>query len=211
MNSKPDKKTEILQAALKAFSTYGIAETTTRQIAETAGIGKSTIYEYFKSKDELLDAAFHYLISGMTEGHRAIHEMALQDPAGALNSYIENAIRMSINEPSALLLISQYSLGILLNTDQFETARNEYREKMYPVMQNLTDEFRFIITTGIEKNIFHPAAGLNTEGLIYTICALIREIQAQAFLQNKDDLLKTCAVIKNTIFTLLGIQNVLNL
>lgn len=201
------RKIEILQAALKAYSAYGIAETTTRQIAEIAGIGKSTIYEYFKNKDELLNASFHYLMAGMIESHRTIHEIAQQDPVCALNSYLDSAIKMSLSEPSTLLLISQYSLSILLKTDQFETAKNEYSKKMYPIMQSLTDEFRFIISSGIEKKMFHLAIDLEIEGLVYTICALIREIQAQAFLQNKDDLAKTCIVIKNTIFELLGIKN----
>lgn len=62
------KETAILKAALKSYAIYGIAETTTRQIAETAGIGKSTIYEYFKSKDELLNESFSYLMAGMEKG-----------------------------------------------------------------------------------------------------------------------------------------------
>lgn len=204
---KSTKEIEILQAALKAYSAYGIAETTTRQIAEVAGIGKSTIYEYFKNKDELLNASFHYLMAGMTESHQKIHEIAQQDPVCALTCYLDSAVKMSISEPSTLLLISQYSLGILLKSNQFETAKNEYHNKMYPIMQSLTYEFSFIISSGIEKKVFHPAINLEVEGLVYTICALIREIQAQAFLQDKDDLLRTCTVIKNTIFVLLGIKS----
>lgn len=204
-SEKANKVKTILQAAIKAYATYGIAEATTRQIAELAGIGKSTIYEYFKSKDELLNASFQYLMAGMTEGHKKIHEIALQDPASALNCYLENAIQISMNEPSILLLISQYSLGILLKTDQFETAKFEYRQKMVPAMRDMIEEFRFIISNGIENKVFYPAAGLTIEGLVYTVCALIREIQAQAFLQDKDDLSKTCSVIKETIIKLLGI------
>ncbi len=78
---------------------------------------------------------------------------------------------------------------------------------MYPVMQNLIDEFRFIISSGIEYKIFQPIEGLTIEGLVYTVCSLIREIQAQAFVQNKDELSKTCSVIKETVLRLLGVVN----
>lgn len=205
-NEKLSKEETILKAALKAYFAYGMNEATTRQIADIAGIGKSTIYEYFKSKEELLNASFSYLLNGMKKGHNKIHSMVESDPLSAMNFYLDNAINTAINDPSTLLLISQYSLGILLKTNRLEIAKSEYREKMHPVMQSLIDEFRFIISNGIEKNVFHPEAGLSTDGLVYTVCALIREIQAQAFLQDKDELSRTCSVIKDTVYKLLGVN-----
>ena len=202
---KPDKEIAIIRAALKSYTKYGIAHTTTRQIAEQAGIGKSTIFEYFKSKEELRNAAFQYLMEGMEEGHRQMHQLAQKDPVSALSAYFDSATRTALHEPATLLLISQYSLGFLLKADQFETAKKQYNEKMHAVMQNLTDEFRFIILSGIEKNVFHPAEDITTEGLVYVICALIREIQAQAFLQNQDNLSHTCSIIKQTALRLLGV------
>jgi len=204
-NDEDSKEKIILQAALKAFAIYGIGAATTRQIAEIAGIGKSTIYEYFKNKEELLKASFHYLMSNMNESHREIHEIALKDPVLALNCYLDSAIQISINEPSTLLLITQYTLSNLMKTNEFETTKSEYQKQMYPVMEDLIDEFRYIISNGIEKKVFHPTAGLTTEGLVYTVCALIREIQAQAFLQNREDLLKTTSIIKETVLKLLGV------
>lgn len=56
-----DKKTtrakEIAKAALEVFSNNGYAQAGIEQIAQEAGIGKSTVYEYFKTKDELFEAA----------------------------------------------------------------------------------------------------------------------------------------------------------
>ena len=47
------RQTEILNAANRVFSRYGFAKTTIEQVAVEAGLGKGTIYQYFKSKKEL--------------------------------------------------------------------------------------------------------------------------------------------------------------
>jgi len=44
----------ILAAALKVFSSQGYHGTSMDAVAETAELGKATLYYYFKSKDELL-------------------------------------------------------------------------------------------------------------------------------------------------------------
>jgi AcrR family transcriptional regulator len=51
------KTKEIAQAALAVFSTSGYALASIEQIAQQAGIGKSTVYEYYKTKEELFLAA----------------------------------------------------------------------------------------------------------------------------------------------------------
>ena len=49
-------KAAILQAAETLFQRWGIAKTTMEDIAHATGKGKSTLYYYFKSKDEVLEA-----------------------------------------------------------------------------------------------------------------------------------------------------------
>ena len=51
---KEKRKKEIIDATLKLFSQKGYEATSMSQIAELAGIGKGTIYEYFESKEELI-------------------------------------------------------------------------------------------------------------------------------------------------------------
>ena len=47
------RQAEILDAANRVFSKHGFAKTTVDQVAVEAGLGKGTIYQYFKSKKEL--------------------------------------------------------------------------------------------------------------------------------------------------------------
>ncbi len=48
------RRHQIFKAAVMLFLKDGFHETSMRRIGEEAGIGKSTIYDYFKTKDEIL-------------------------------------------------------------------------------------------------------------------------------------------------------------
>jgi AcrR family transcriptional regulator len=54
---KADRPAEIIDAAMSLFAIKGFAATTMVQIAARAGISKPTIYLYFKTKEDLFDAA----------------------------------------------------------------------------------------------------------------------------------------------------------
>lgn len=51
---KVDKRQAILQASWRLIRHYGYAKTTITDIAREAGIGKGTVYLYFRSKDEIM-------------------------------------------------------------------------------------------------------------------------------------------------------------
>jgi AcrR family transcriptional regulator len=57
LSKRSAKAQEIVHAALETFDRHGFQTAALEQIALRAGIGKSTLYEYFKSKEELFVAA----------------------------------------------------------------------------------------------------------------------------------------------------------
>ncbi len=54
-----DKKTSILEAATKLFSTKGYEAASVRDIAELAGVNLAMISYYFGSKEKLMESLFH--------------------------------------------------------------------------------------------------------------------------------------------------------
>ena len=56
------KKIEILEAAMKVFAQKGIANTKMADVAKAAMVGKGTIYEYFKSKEEIVNEGYVYFM-----------------------------------------------------------------------------------------------------------------------------------------------------
>ena len=51
-----DIKNRIIEVAQDIFKKYGFRKSTMDEIAEAAGKGKSTLYHYFKSKEEVFAA-----------------------------------------------------------------------------------------------------------------------------------------------------------
>ncbi len=69
-------KTRIMDAGVKLFATRGFAATTTREIAEAAGVTKPMLYYYFESKEGLCRAALRAFIDeikGMLDQAFASH------------------------------------------------------------------------------------------------------------------------------------------
>ncbi|KAA3609687.1 MAG: TetR/AcrR family transcriptional regulator [Calditrichaeota bacterium] len=58
---KRKKKEQILEEAMKVFAQKGFYNTKIIDIAEKAKIGKSTVYEYFNNKEDILNDAFNLL------------------------------------------------------------------------------------------------------------------------------------------------------
>ncbi len=55
------RRESLIEAAAAVFSRKGFANARVSDIAEEAGVGKGTLYEYFTSKEELFLAVFRYL------------------------------------------------------------------------------------------------------------------------------------------------------
>lgn len=66
------RRNEIANSAVPLFLTKGFNETSMREIGEAAGTGKSTLYDYFKTKDEVLLTVIEEMINGATAEARLI-------------------------------------------------------------------------------------------------------------------------------------------
>ena len=70
------RRHEIFHQVVNIFLKKGFQETSMRAIAAEAGIGKSTLYDYFKTKDDILLYFFEDQINDLTE---AAQKIALQN------------------------------------------------------------------------------------------------------------------------------------
>jgi AcrR family transcriptional regulator len=77
---KKKKSADIGQAALRVCRQLGYHRTRMADIAEAAGVGKGTLYEYFSSKDEILrfvfDRYFESFKAGAAEAMAGAHSPA---------------------------------------------------------------------------------------------------------------------------------------
>lgn len=83
---KEEKKTQILEASIKVLAEKGWNKTKISDIAEAADIGKGTVYEYFRSKDEVFAASFQYFML-QVENSVAERLSSIDDPLERLLAY----------------------------------------------------------------------------------------------------------------------------
>lgn len=90
-DKKVAKREQLILAAVRVFSKNGYHETKMQDIATEAGIGKGTIYEYFKTKDDLFLAVYD---SWMDEFELKMKESASAtiDPVSKADALIDTAI-----------------------------------------------------------------------------------------------------------------------
>src|SRR5512134_2994066 len=66
------RRHEIFHQVVNVFLKKGFQETSMREIAEAAGLGKSTLYDYFRNKDEILVYYFEDQLNDLTTEARQI-------------------------------------------------------------------------------------------------------------------------------------------
>lgn len=204
MSDNLNKKEMIMQAALGAYARYGIRDATLRQVAGIAGIGKSTIFEYFRNSDELMNEAFAWYIAQASGNRAAILELAGNDPAAALSKYFDDLTALIVKEPGKLLLISQYVTAILASGTDFAGVKRKYAETLQPSADALLSEFTGIVESGIRSGAFRPVGGACAADCALMLSAFAREMQAQAFVQDEAEVISACQKLKRIAFRLLG-------
>src|SRR5579875_851321 len=82
-----DRRKMIVEAAGKSFSMFGYKATTMDQVAKLAGVGKGTIYTFFKNKEEL----FEEIVSSLVKEMKAEAEAVIQ-PDLPFAEYVHRAL-----------------------------------------------------------------------------------------------------------------------
>jgi TetR/AcrR family transcriptional regulator, fatty acid metabolism regulator protein len=76
-----DKRSRILQAAVKVFARRGYFASRVADVARRAGVADGTIYLYFRNKEDILVSLFDEVMSEHLEGKRREVEPASDAPA----------------------------------------------------------------------------------------------------------------------------------
>lgn len=138
-----NKRENIIDAARKVFSQYGFAKTTMDEIAQAAHKGKSSIYYYFTSKEEIFEAVVKTEANILKEEILAKIE-ATDDPLEKIKYYIisrMNGIKKLGNFYNAM------QNDFLDHLQFIENARKEYDQMEFDVICDILKE-------GNKKEVF---------------------------------------------------------
>ncbi|MEK4873941.1 TetR/AcrR family transcriptional regulator [Bacillus sp. FSL W8-0102] len=135
-----DRKKQILDAAAKSFSLFGYKATTMDQVAKLANVGKGTIYNFFKNKEDL----FHEIVSSLIAEMKEAAEQSFDEE----DSFVEKVHR-------ALYQVLDFRRKHQLTIKLFQEAREMGTPAVLEVMDKIERSILDYIRDKIEMGIKH--------------------------------------------------------
>ena len=172
-SGKDEVREQLVQSARLVFARYGFKKTALDDIAREARKGKSTIYYYFKSKDDIFKA----VIDAEAEiRSKSIEDqiLAIEDPQQKLKTYIY--VRM----------LSLKNVG-----NYYEAIKNDLLDNLYFVNSLRTNHFdaevnvvKNLLLEGVDKGIYTIQ---NPELTAKTVVTLLQGFEVPLIQKNLSD------------------------
>ena len=129
-----DKRTRILDAAIRVFAQHGYHEARVGDIAEDAGVAHGLLYHYFASKDHVLRTIFVENWGQLIARFRAV-EVA-NEPAGEkLEGIAKILLRTWRNDPALVTVMVRE----VARSHQLQDRVDEVREA-FAIVQRIVEE-----------------------------------------------------------------------
>jgi AcrR family transcriptional regulator len=117
----------LLDAAVRVFARKGAGAAAIHEIAAEAGVANGTFYNYFRSRDELLDAASGRLAERL-HGEIAASRAAVDDPAERLAIGCRRFILQALHDPTwGAALLRVWGGSAVLNVQTSAPMRTDLR------------------------------------------------------------------------------------
>ncbi|NTY61119.1 TetR/AcrR family transcriptional regulator [Mycolicibacterium sphagni] len=94
---EPSSEERIRDAALRSFASQGVAATSMRMVADTAGVSLGLVQHYFKTKADLVNTVDRYVLQVISEALRAAATPGA--PAEALEEAGKRMTKLTIDHP----------------------------------------------------------------------------------------------------------------
>lgn len=143
------RRHEIFHQVVNIFLKKGFQETSMQEIAEAAGLGKSTLYDYFKTKDEILVYYFEDHLNDLTEDAQKI---AMQ------NSSADKRLRQIME---MYLEYMQANKNLFMKiTMETQRLKVESQKQIQEKRHAYQDLIRVLIDEGIREGVFRKINAL---------------------------------------------------
>ena len=151
------RRHEIFAKTVNLFIEKGFRETSMREIAEAAEMGKSSLYDYFKTKDEIL-------------------LWAIEDEILDLTAAVQKIVAQPIPAIERLQQVMQRHLEYLLSSKEFylklsfevQRLAMESQQRIQVKRHAYQDLIRQLIDEGIQEGAFRPIDSLLATRLLIT-------------------------------------------
>jgi len=139
--NRDKKRSEIAQKAIEVLAKRGFQATTIQEIADAAGLGKGTIYHYFKTKEEILLVVSEQMFREMERSFGAAL-LRIDEPMEKLAALIEEALRVTEDLENLFII---YTELWLMN------VRGDHSGDFVSIMKRLHNDLKDLVAGMIEE------------------------------------------------------------
>src|SRR5664280_3335262 len=164
MINKEEFRKKIIISAGQIFSHFGFKKTTMDEIAKALKMGKSSIYYYFESKEDIFEAVVLYE-ANILRNELTTARKSVESPIGKMKNYV--FVRMKAFEK----LSNYYNAIFDKNLDHFdfiETIREKYDREELAIL-------RLIIYHGARKKVFNV---VNSEYTAMAVQTTLKDLKS---------------------------------
>jgi len=173
MVNKEEYRKKIVVTSGQIFSRFGFKKTTMDEIAKALKTGKSSIYYYYKSKEEIFEAVVLYEANLLrNELTRTIK--SVDSPVEKMRNYV--FVRMKAFEK----LANYYNAIFDINLNHFdfvENIRSRYDREELAIL-------RLILYDGARKKVFSV---VNSEYTALAVQTTLKGLEVPLFWKKKED------------------------
>lgn len=161
--SMPLKSCKIIKAAEELFLGHRYDEVTLEQVAERAGVGKGTIYRYFRSKEDLY---YRILLSALDELIESLNDVNPNDNGTGLKDIVGNFVDFYTRRGSAFAILQAAQLH---HNAPPANLKTQWQKKHRRMIALLASRMKIGMEAGSYKTDLKPeAAALLLLGMVRT-------------------------------------------
>jgi len=172
MVDKDAYRNKIVKISGQIFSCYGFKKTTMDEIAKELKMGKSSVYYYFKSKEDIFEAVVLYeanvLRNELTKSIKSV-----DSPVDKMKNYV--FVRMKAFEKLANYYNAIFDKN-LAHFDFIESIREKYDREELAIL-------RLIIYDGVRKKVFNVK---NSEYTAIAVQTTLKGLEVPLFWKKKE-------------------------
>ncbi|UTA66391.1 MULTISPECIES: TetR/AcrR family transcriptional regulator [Emticicia] len=168
---------DIIKGAKKLMQQYGLKKTTMEDIAKAAGKSKSTLYYYFKDKEEIFDRVINLEIDEFFYSVKtAVNEQP--DSICMLKAYIVTKVKAIKEKVNLYSLVVENDLNGRLN-EEYSNLRNRYDHEEKHLLES-------ILAKGVETGQLKEEILENLDLLSDLMVSCIRGIELDIIARKKN-------------------------
>jgi AcrR family transcriptional regulator len=175
-----DKKQLILGTALKLFAENGFHGTATTKIASDAGVANGTLFNYFRTKEELIVVLYHSILKQMDDFiiERMISHSISKE---SFRSLFESTLTWSLENPMHYHYLQQFSYSPYFTLVD-STSESKETHPLFVLIKNGID---LVLIKSLPVLFIHSLFTSQINGLYYYIISTELSPEKQtAFIQD---------------------------